>query len=91
VSDTDSLNTSARLSLWVLARGERTEHSAAVQALMNAHGWTWLRAWRYWRGYSRTEIANRLGVHLATYELIEDGTVDLGRWLQPAVEMLLRD
>lgn len=36
-------------------------------------------------------MANRLNVHLSTYELIEDGTVDLGPWLLPAVEKILLD
>lgn len=91
LADTDSLNTSARLSMWILERGGQRAPSAVIQALMSAHGWTCLRAWRHWAGYSRAEVARRLGVHLASYELIEDGTVDLGCWLQPAVELLLLD
>ncbi|MFJ3464408.1 hypothetical protein [Achromobacter spanius] len=91
LAGTDSLNTSARLSMWILERGEQRAPSAVIQALMKAHGWTCLRAWRHWGGYSRAEVARRLGVHLASYELIEDGTVDLGCWLQPAVELLLLD
>ena len=85
------LNTSALLSMWLLAGGCGSSRSSVVQALMKAHGWTSLRAWRHWRGYSRAQVARRLGVHPATYELIEDGTVELGPWLLPAVEKILID
>jgi DNA-binding XRE family transcriptional regulator len=84
------LSTSALLSMWVLAQSDEV-HSPVVQGLMNTHGWTRLRAWRHWLGYSKTEMARRLDVHRPTYELIEDGTVELGPWLLPAIEQLLLD
>lgn len=84
------LSTSALLSMWVLARAGGPLRSAVVQSLMNTYGWTSLRAWRHWRGHSKAEVARRLDVHLPTYELIEDGTVELGPWLLPAVEKLLQ-
>ncbi|MBB1627796.1 hypothetical protein [Achromobacter sp. UMC71] len=85
------LNTSALLSMWLLARAGGPSRSSVVQALMNTHGWTSLRAWRHWRGYSKMEMARRLDVHPATYELVDDGSVDLGQWLLPAIEKLLQD
>lgn len=57
---------------------------------MVIHEWTAMRAWRHWRGYSKTEAARRLGVQVSTYELIEDGTVELGPFLQPTVESILK-
>lgn len=87
----EGLNTSALLSMWLLARSSEPLRSTVVLALMRTHGWTSLRAWRHWRGYSKAHMARRLDVHPSTYELIEDGTVDLGPWLLPAVEKLLLD
>jgi DNA-binding XRE family transcriptional regulator len=83
------LNASARLSLWVLDRGGNPLRTAVVRHLMTTHGWTSVRAWRHWRRYSKAEMARRLGVHLCTYEVIEEGEVDLGPWLLPAVERAL--
>lgn len=87
----EGLSTSALLSLWLRTRSPGPLRCSVVLALMSAHGWTSLRAWRHWRGYSKADIARRLNIHLATYELIEDGTVDLGPWLLPAVEKVLLD
>lgn len=87
----EGLNTSALLSMWLLARSAGPLRCTVVRALMHAHGWTSLRAWRHWRGYSMQDMARRLNVHPTTYALIEDGTVDLGPWLLPAVEKVLLD
>lgn len=87
----DGLSTSALLSMWVLAQSSESPHSPVVQGLMNTHGWTRLRAWRHRLGYSKTEMADRLDMRRPTYELVEDGTVELGPWLLPAVEQLLLD
>lgn len=83
------LSASARLSLWALARGGDPLRSAVIRRLMMTHDWTSVRAWRHWRGYSKVEMARRMGVHLCTYEVIEEGKVDLGPWLLPAVEKVL--
>ncbi|MGE8449521.1 MAG: helix-turn-helix domain-containing protein, partial [Pseudomonadales bacterium] len=83
---TELLSASARLSLWVPARGGDPLRTTVIRRLMTTHGWTSLRAWRHWRGYTKAEMARRVGVHLYTYEVIEDGKVDLGPWLLPAVE-----
>ncbi|MCZ8404617.1 helix-turn-helix domain-containing protein [Achromobacter xylosoxidans] len=87
----EGLSTSALLSLWLRSRPPGPLRCSVVRALMSAHGWTSLRAWRHWRGHSKAEMARRLNIHLATYELIEDGTVDLGPWVLPAVEKILLD
>lgn len=87
----EGLSTSALLSMWLSARAAAPLHCSVVRALMRTHGWTSLRAWRHWRGYAADDMARRLNVHPATYALIEDGTVDLGPWLLPAVEKVLAD
>lgn len=89
LGDSDSLNTSARLSLLIHASGQGTGWPEAINKLMSANGWTRLHAWRVWNGRTKSYMAARIGVHLATYDLLEDGEVDLGSWLQPAVEWLL--
>jgi DNA-binding XRE family transcriptional regulator len=91
LGDSDGLNTSARLSLLIHVTANGTRWPEAINTLMKANGWTRFHAWRVWNGRSKSEMAARMGIHLATYDLIEDGSVDLGWWLQPAVEWLLSD
>ena len=83
------LSASARQSLCLLAQQNACPPPAEIQDLMVSHDWTVMRAWRHWRGYSKTEAARRVGVQVSTYELIEDGTVELGPFLQPTVESVL--
>lgn len=90
IESTTCLSTSARLSLRLLAQRKSCPPPAKIQELMVIYDWTAMRAWRHWRGYSKTEAARRLGVQVSTYELIEDGTVELGPFLQPTVESALQ-
>lgn len=58
-----------------------------IESLILEHGWTPLRAWRHLRQKTKSEIAWHLGVHLSTYEVLEEGEVDVGLWVLPALEM----
>ncbi|HCW20208.1 MAG TPA: hypothetical protein DHL02_20145 [Achromobacter sp.] len=89
IEKTTFLSTSARQSLFLLARRNACPTPAMIQYLMFSHDWTEMRAWRHWRGHSKAEAARRVGVQVSTYELIEDGTVDLGPFLQPKFESAL--
>lgn len=91
LEQSECLNTSALLPRWGLARSGGPQASAVVLAIMKAHGSTSLRARRHWRRMSKTTMENRLNMQWSTYDLIEDGTVDLGPWLLPAVEKILLD
>lgn len=89
IERTNCLSASARKSLYLLAQQKPCPPPVEIQELMISHDWTVMRAWRHWRGYSKTEDARRVGVQVSTYELIEDGTVELGPFLQPTVESVL--
>lgn len=62
-----------------------------IEALMQHHRWTALRAWRHWTNKSKSEMASYLGMHTATYEYAEDGEVELGTWVLPALELACSD
>ncbi|MFY0480737.1 hypothetical protein [Achromobacter marplatensis] len=85
----ECLSSSARTSCLAASLGAGLPRTTLIERLMREHNWTHLCAWRHAHGYSKSEVASRLGVHRMTYELIEDGTVDLGPWLAPALEWIL--